>query len=55
VSGYPDHLVVVEDSGEETTLILADPTSALAWFVDLQDEVRPAVAPPSPELALSRA
>lgn len=32
VRGYPDHLVLDEDSGESVTLILADPEHALRWF-----------------------
>jgi hypothetical protein len=32
VEGYPDNLVVRDDSGEETAFVVPDPHAALAWF-----------------------
>jgi hypothetical protein len=43
VSGYPDHLVIADDSGEETRLILADPLQIRHWFA------------PAPQLVPGRA
>lgn len=38
VSGYPDHVVVTEDSSEEVTLVVADPRSVLGWFGEAANE-----------------
>lgn len=32
VSGYPDNLVIRDDSGEETWFVVPDPQEALGWF-----------------------
>ncbi len=37
VSGYPDHVVVTEDSGETTALIVAEPAEVLSWFGILEE------------------